>query len=142
MTRIFASFMLISAIVLFASQSAQAIITIEMVQIGNPGNAPDTEVMIDGSTGYGSVGYTYQIGKYEVTAGEYTEFLNAVAKADPNGLYNTAMGDPSGSSPLGPFGANIQRIGSSPNYSYSVAADWANRPVNHVSFWDAARFAN
>ena len=39
-------------------------------------------------------------------------------------------------------GANIQRTGSSPNFSYSVAADWANRPVNYVSFWDAARFAN
>ena len=23
-----------------------------------------------------------------------------------------------------------------------MAADWANRPVNYVSFWDAARFAN
>ena len=88
-------------------------------------------------TGFGSVGHVYQIGKYEVTAGQYTEFLNAVAKADPNGLYNTAMGDPVGS-----LGANIQRTGSSPNYSYSVAADWANRPVNYVSFWDAARFAN
>ena len=60
-----------------------------------------------------------------------------MAKADPNGLYNTAMGDPGSST-----GANIQRTGSSPNYSYSVAADWANRPVNYVSFWDAARFAN
>ena len=38
-------------------------------------------------------GHAYQIGKYEVTAGQYTEFLNAVAKADPNGLYNTTMGD-------------------------------------------------
>src|SRR3990172_3000991 len=47
------------------------------------------------------------------------------------------MGDPGGSR-----GANIQRMGSSPNYSYSVASDWANRPVNDVSFWDAARFAN
>src|SRR5262245_17624856 len=80
---------------------------------------------------------TAQRGKYEVTAGQYTEFLNAVAKADPNGLYNTKMGDPGV-----PLGANIQRTGSSPNYRYSVAADWANRPVGHVSFWDAARFAN
>jgi len=40
------------------------------------------------------------------------------------------------------FGAKIVRTGSSPNYSYSVAADWADRPVNYVSFWDAARFAN
>ena len=29
---------------------------------------------------YGSVGYAYNIGKYEVTAGQYTEFLNAVAR--------------------------------------------------------------
>jgi formylglycine-generating enzyme required for sulfatase activity len=117
-------------------------LTIDMVTVGNPGNAPDTEVMTccglsTGTTGYGSVSYRYRIGKFEVTAGQYTEFLNAVAKDDPNGLYNTSMGDPGG-----PLGANIQRAGSSPNYSYSIAADWANRPVNYVSFWDAARFAN
>ena len=101
-------------------------VTIAMVPVGNPGNAPDTRY-----GGWGSVGYSYQIGKYEVTAGQYTEFLNAVAKADPNGLYKT-----------GPASANIVRSGSSPNFSYSVASDWANRPVNYVSFWDATRFAN
>ena len=37
----------------------------------------------------GSVGYNYNIGKYEVTAGQYTEFLNAVARTDTYGLYNT-----------------------------------------------------
>ena len=36
----------------------------------------------------------------------------------------------------------IQRSGSSGSYTYSVAADWANRPVNVVSYWDACRFAN
>jgi formylglycine-generating enzyme len=60
-----------------------------------------------------------------------------VADDDTYGLYNTAMGDPGVLQ-----GANIQRTGSSPNFSYSVAADWANRPVNYVSFWDAGRFAN
>jgi formylglycine-generating enzyme required for sulfatase activity len=113
-----------------------------MVLVSNPGNAPDSRYY---GISVGSVANAYQIGKYEVTAGQYTEFLNAVAKDDPNGLYNTEMGDPSGSPgpPLsGSLGANIQRSGSSPNYSYSVAADWANRPVNWVSFWDAARFAN
>jgi formylglycine-generating enzyme len=98
------------------------------------GYAADTRY---NSISVGSVGYLYQIGKYEVTAGQYTEFLNAVAKADPNELYNPLMGDTSGNR-----GANIQRSGSSPNYSYSVASDWADRPVNYVSFWDAARFAN
>lgn len=111
-------------------QSVRAV-TIDMVSVGNPGNAPDSR------NDYGSVDHVYQIGKYEVTAGQYTEFLNAVAKADPKGLYHTQMGDP-----IDFFGANIQRTGSSPNFSYSVASDWANRPVNYVSFWDAARFAN
>lgn len=123
--------LLLAALVAISSAHA---VTIDMVSVGNPGNAPDTRY---DATGFGTVGYSYQIGKYEVTAGQYTEFLNAVAKSDPNELYNTAMGDPGGS-----LSANIQRTGSSPNYSYSVAADWAERPVNWVSFWDAARFAN
>ena len=112
--------------------TAKAVV-IDWVTVGNPGNAPDTS---NDATGFGSVGYSYQIGKYEVTAGQYTEFLNAVAKDDPNGLYNTNMGEHRSAR------RNIQRTGSSPNYSYSVDADWANRPVNYVSFWDAARFAN
>src|SRR6476659_6828929 len=118
---------------LVASSSAEAV-TIDLVPVGNSGNAPDVRY---NNISVGSVANAYQIGKYEVTAGQYSEFLNAVAKADPNGLYNPAMGGPPNN-----YGTNIQRAGSSPNYSYSVAADWANRPVNFVSFWDAARFAN
>jgi formylglycine-generating enzyme required for sulfatase activity len=117
----------------FVLVSSARAVTIDLVPVGNPGNAADTRYS---ATGFGSVANYYQIGKYEVTAGQYTEFLNAVAKADPNGLYNEFMGS------IPNAGANIQRADSSPNYSYSVAADWANRPVNYVSFWDAARFAN
>ena len=32
-----------------------------------------------GTTAYGSVAYNYSIGKYDVTAGQYAAFLNAVA---------------------------------------------------------------
>ena len=39
-------------------------------------------------------------------------------------------------------GCNIKRTGSSGSYAYSVASDWANRPVNAVSWGAAARFAN
>lgn len=117
------------AITLVWAVSASAI-TIDMVTIGNPGNAPDTRYPSVGL--FGSVGYEYQIGKYEVTAGQYTEFLNAVAKDDANGLYTPSMTSD----------GNIVRSGISPNYSYSVASDWAIRPVGNVSFWDAARFAN
>lgn len=119
---------------------AQAV-TIETVVVGAPGNIGDTEVMsIGGGTGYGSVGYTYAIGKYEVTAGQYTEFLNAVARTDTYGLYNTQMY--TCVTPWGEFGLRIQRTGSPGSYTYNVAADWANRPVALVSFWDACRFAN
>jgi formylglycine-generating enzyme len=106
---------------------AQATVTIDLVPVGDPGNAADT-------TGYGSVAYTYNIGKYEVTAGQYAEFLKAVAKTDAYGLYNTYMSSS--------YGCGIQRTGSSGSYTYSVASDYANRPVNYVSWGDAARFAN
>lgn len=121
---------------LVAISSAQAV-TIDWVTVGNPGNALDTRYAVPGFTpGFGAVPHTYRISKFEITAGQYTDFLNAVAKADPNGLYNTSMGS------ISNFSTNIIRSGSAPNFSYSVASDFANRPVNYVSFWDAARFVN
>jgi formylglycine-generating enzyme required for sulfatase activity len=102
--------------------------SLETVTVGNPGNAAD-------GVGFGAVDYEYRIGKYEVTAGQYTEFLNAVAANDAYGLYNTAMWTDA-------QGCKIQRSGSSGNYTYSVASDRADRPVNYVSWGDAARFAN
>ena len=103
-------------------------INIDTVPVGNPGNAADT-------TGYGAVGYDYDIGTYEVTGAQYAQFLNAVAATDPYGLYNTHMG-------AGDWACKIQRSGTSGSYTYSVADDWANRPVNLVSWYDAARFCN
>jgi formylglycine-generating enzyme required for sulfatase activity len=112
---------------------AQAV-TIDLVPVGNPGNAGDTRY---NSISVGAVPYAYQIGKFEVTAGQYTAFLNAVAASDTYALYNPAMANPSGA-----LGCKIQRPGSPGSYAYSVASDWANRPVNYVSWGDAARFAN
>jgi formylglycine-generating enzyme len=108
--------------------TALANITIETVTVGDPSNPADT-------TAFGSVGYVYQIGKYEVTAAQYTAFLNAVAMSDPYGLYNQEMWTHD-------LGCKIQRSGEDGNYSYSVAPEYANRPVNFVSFWDSCRFAN
>ena len=39
-------------------------------------------------------------------------------------------------------GSGITRSGVTGSYTYSVTSDFVNRPVNYVSFWDAARFAN
>ena len=77
-------------------------------------NPPDTAVMNDGTTGYGSVSYVYQIGEYDVTVGQYCQFLNAVAKTDSYGLYNSNMATDYAT-------IGIARSGSSGSYSYSVA---------------------
>lgn len=120
--------------VLLAVGVAQAAITIETVPVGNPRNDPDTRYA---TPGYGSVACAYNISKYEVTTGQYTAFLNAVAKTDTYGLYNPSM-----DTAVSSYGCNIKRTGSSGSYTYSVGVDWANRPVNYVSFWDACRFSN
>ena len=110
--------------------TTSAEITLDFVTIGNPGNPNDTAP----STGFGAVGYTYNIGTYEVTLLQYTAFLNAVAQTDTYSLYNPSMG-----SDLNIKG--IERTGSSGSYSYSTFGD-AARPVTYVSWFDAARFTN
>ena len=104
----------------------------EFVVVGDPSNEADTY------TGYGNVDLTYEIGKYDVTANEYCEFLNAVAADDPHGLYNEQMA-------LDQNIACIQRHGSPGNYSYSIIDDNENRgqfPITYVNWYSAARFCN
>ena len=108
---------------------------IEYVLVGDPDNAADTRPT---SLGYGAVAKSFAMGKFEITAGQYTEFLNAVAKTDAFGLYNTHMGNTADTDK----GCNIQRSGNPDDYSYSVEVDWADRPVNYISWGDAARFCN
>jgi formylglycine-generating enzyme required for sulfatase activity len=103
-------------------------INIDTVFVGDAGNADDT------ANPYGGVAYGYHIGTYEVTNSQYTAFLNATAVSDPNGLYNANMN----SSTIG----GITRAGSDGSYTYSTKAGFENKPVNFVSFWDAARFTN
>ena len=111
-------------------------VAIQWVTIGDPGNACDPQ-----SVGcLGGVDHLYRIAKYEITNTQYCTFLNAVARTDPNGLYDTSMGidDVVGTIWVG----GITRSGSSGNYSYAPIPGKENWPVNFVNFWDAARFAN
>ena len=116
----------------------QATMDLPLMTVGNAGNAAD-------ATGHGHVSYDYNIAKFEVTAGQYTEFLNAVAATDTYELYNPVMADPT----EWLLGCNIQRSGSPGSYTYAVYDDpgipgqeWEDRPVNYVDWGAAARFAN
>ncbi|MEX2113532.1 MAG: SUMF1/EgtB/PvdO family nonheme iron enzyme [Pirellulales bacterium] len=103
--------------------------------VGNLGNAPDTEVMNDGTSDYGAVAYNYHIATTEVTNAQYADFLNAKAAAnDPFTLYNSNMD----SQPLG----GITRTGVSGSFTYTTKTEMGNKPVNAVSWYDAIRFVN
>jgi sulfatase modifying factor 1 len=93
------------------------------VPVGNQGNANDP------NTGnvYGGVSYSYSIGEYDVTVGQYTAFLNAVAATDTYGVYRGS-------------GA-IAQSGSPGSYMYNVIGS-PNQPIASVDWFDAARFSN
>ena len=118
---------LLSLVAVLSCASAQAV-TIELVPVGNAGNADDI-------TGLGGVDYNYDIGQLEVTSGQYVEFLNAVAATDTYELWTTIMFDD-------PRGPKVERTGDSGSYFYSVEAARANRPVAVIDWGDAVRFAN
>lgn len=116
--------------------TAQAV-SIDAVTVGDAGNQADARA---GHAGRGAVAYEYRIATCEVTNAQYREFLTAkAAYGDPHSLYNSQM--------AGTYGG-IARAGSGVGgdpYVYSAKggdANWDDRPVVFVSFWDAARFCN
>ena len=107
------------------------------VNVGDPGNAADTGSYFPG---YGAVNYNYQIGSFLVTNTEYIQFLNAVARTDTYGLYNTGMVSNKG---------GIIRSGNSGAYTYRFVVssttdlgNYGNKPVVLVSWFDCARYCN
>jgi len=86
-------------------------VTVEFVPVGNAGNAND-EPDSNGLE-FGQVNYNYNIAKYETTYGQYVEFLSAVAKSDPYGLFNPGMQDDK-------LLNGIARTGTDGNYNYRL----------------------
>jgi len=104
--------------------------SLSLVPVGNPGNPHDPFT----GGNFGGVGYSYNIGKFEVTIGQYAEFLNAVAASDTYGLYHVGMANV-------PNIAGIARSSSAGGYSYSPIGS-PNKPISVVSWGSAARFSN
>ena len=101
----------------------------EFVMVGDAGNAAD-------GNGLGAVNYEYSIGKYEVSANEYVNFLNAVGSVsvDVNGsslyLYNP-VGTINGRGTIAVSGS-----------SAAVKDGKDGNPVNYISAYAAAMYAN
>ena len=120
----------VAALVVALAGSTHAI-TIDWVTVGDAGNAADTA-----PAGYGAVSEAFQIMKYEWTNQQYVDFLNSVATvSDPYALYQ----------PVGQGGdarCGVIRSGALGSYTYAVKANMGDKPVNAVSWFDAARVCN
>ena len=108
-------------------------VTIAWSPVGNPGNAADPAT---GSL-YGAVGYSYNIGTYDVTNSQYVEFLNTkdATGTSPLQLYSSRMSS-------APFGGINYNVGNANGNKYSVISGDGNHPVNYVTWFDTVRFAN
>lgn len=110
----------------------------QLVLVNDVDNPPDI-------TGKGAVSYEFLMGKYETSIGEYTEFLNSIAKSDPHKVYNPSMAQVL-------LSAGILRTGDSGNYSYRAVGpaginpeefvSTSGRPISFISWFQAARFIN
>jgi hypothetical protein len=115
-------FVLVSCLFFAVPASALELAFAEVRNAGNPAD----------DTGHGAVAYDYAIAKHEITNIQYVEFLNAVAnETDDWALYNPATAGIA--FPLVPVG--FERF-------YEVVPGYENLPVDHVSVYDAFRFAN
>jgi len=101
---------------------------IQWVTVGDPGNTADTD-----PAGRGAVATAFRIMKYEFTNQQYSDFLNSVAKTDTYSLYSGNMGG---------FMGGITQSGSPGSYTYAVRPNMGDKPVNYVSWFDAARVSN
>lgn len=145
----------ISLLLLWAGRAA-AVVTFDWATVGDPNNAADTLVMTkgvtaDGTTGYGSVGYTYDIAKTHVTNTQYTEFLNAVdpdgSEAHPilgnrNGIFNPNMSSMEiDAAHTGGIDVDLATPGIDGS-RYSVKSGQENYPATWINWASSARFVN
>lgn len=146
------------ALVAPAAQGAyRATVSVPVVSVGNPGNAP-TAIVPFTDAAYGScndvpsgtqppcqeigdVDYSYGIGELEITVAQWVAFLNTV---DPKGTNSLKLYSDTQSAKAWPqFGQLRFSSKARPGKHYAIASpEWADKPYGFADFFAAARFAN
>jgi formylglycine-generating enzyme required for sulfatase activity len=109
-------------------------VTIDWVTVGDPGNTADTTGRPNPA---GAVAEAFRIMKFEFTNQQYTDFLNSVdaSGTNPNSVYNAEMGSTA-------RGGISFTSGAASGSKYATKTDMGDKPVNYVSWFDAARVSN
>ena len=125
-----ATSVLVALLITIVSLPHAGAVTIDWVTVGDPGNAADTN-------GYGAVAEEFRVLEFEWTNSQYAQFLNAIDPegTNPNSVYNSNMG--SNASGGISFDTNA-----SSGSKYAVRSNMGDKPVNYVSWFDAARVSN
>lgn len=118
------------AIFMISEIPALSAADLAFVHVGDAGNLADTN-------GFGAVSYEFRIMKFEWTNADYVEFLNAVDPdgINPNAIYSASMGS-------NDRGGISFSPGASVGAKYATKTNFGDKPVNFVSWFDAARVAN
>ena len=109
-------------------------VTIDWVTVGDPGNTADTTGSPNPA---GAVADSFQIMKFEFTNQQYTAFLNSVdaSGTNPNSIYNASMDSDA-------RGGISFTSGNASGSKYAIRTNMGDKPVNYVSWFDAARVSN
>jgi len=118
-------------------------VPMDMVVIGNPGNAGNPS---SSPSGMGAVAEVFRMATKETSNSQYVQFLNSVDPfgSNPNGIYNANMSSNA-------LGGILFDSSAANGFKYSVKpgtragvpeATYANMPVNFVTWFSAARFVN
>ena len=139
-----------------AGAAKRAVVSVQTVEIGAPGNAsvaivPFTDAVYQscadapqssaGCQVVGGVEYPYGIGQLEITVEQWVAFLNTV---DPTGTDRHDLYDPTESGSAWPkYGQIDASARARKGHHYSVAfPEWADKPYGFADFLRAARFVN
>jgi sulfatase modifying factor 1 len=125
--------MVVVGLMSWLSMTSAGAVTIDWVTVGDSGNVNDPRTY----TNAGAVAYDYRIMKFEFTNSQYTAFLNAIdpSGTNPNGVYTSSMGSDA-------RGGISFTSGNAAGRKYAVRSNMGDKPVNFVSWWDAARVSN